>query len=155
MKECRWDKNGWPLPIHDPTIETCQHFTPYTARNSWEWDDAKSSLTKRERGISFGEATEALEKDHHAVRVPVGDPSKWENLEGLDFEKEGIEHTGPNTDPVRDMYIFKHNGKTWVLISTLRGDLALGRKRVISVRRARPKEEQQYDNPVLSGNAGM
>ena len=156
IKECRWDKSDWPLAIHDPTTETCQHFTPHTARHHrWVWDDNKSNRTKKERGISFGEATTALEKDTHAVRIPIGNPSKWENLKGLDYEKEGIERTGPNTDPVRDMYIFSHHGKTWVLIATLRGELALVHKRVISVRRAEAKEERQYNNQILSGNAGM
>lgn len=156
IKERRWNKDDWPLAIHDPTTESCQHFTPHTERHHrWEWDDAKSHRTKRERGISFDEATAALETDRHAVRIPVGNPSKWENLEGLDYEKEGIERTVPNTDPVRDMYIFKHHGKTWVLIATLRGELALVHKRVISVRRAKSKEERLYDNQALSGNAGM
>lgn len=156
MKESRWDKNGWPRAIHDPTTETCHHFTPHTARHHHsEWDEDKSNRTERERGISFGEATAALEKDHHSVRIPIGNPSKWEKLEGLDYEKEGIERTGPNTDPLRDMYIFKHRGKTWVLIATLRGELALMQKRVISLRRAKPKEQRQYDNQALSGNAGM
>jgi|GEM_PF-5171689 len=142
--------------LHDPTTESCQHFTPHTERHHrWEWDDAKSHRTKRERGISFDEATAALETDRYAVRIPVGNPSKWENLEGLDYKKEGIERTAPNTDPVRDMYIFKHHGKTWILIATLRGELALVHKRVISVRRAKSKEERLYDNQALSGNAGM
>jgi len=53
------------------------------------------------------------------------------------------------------MYIFKHHEKAWVLIATLRGELVLVYKRVISVRREKAKEERYNVSQALSGNAGM
>lgn len=135
--------DGWPPPVLDPLNEYCDkffEFDPHRAR--WEWDENKNNQNIEKHGISFQDAVSALDSDEKSIRTLS---RNWESLDSLDYEKAGIQRTAANTDPVRDQYIFSHEGKIWVLISTLRGELGLVKERVISVRRARSTEQALYE----------
>ncbi|MFT6693982.1 MAG: uncharacterized DUF497 family protein [Neolewinella sp.] len=141
MKEGR-EVGGWPRPVKDADNDTCDEFTAIDSnRSRWEWDENKSKKNLEKHGISFQDAVLALDADAKAVRVQS---NSWESLDNLDFEGAGIARTSANTDPVRDLYIFENEENIWVLVSTLRGELALITERVISVRRARPSEMALY-----------
>lgn len=134
---------GWPPPVRNPLSESCEKFVvfdPHRAR--WEWDDNKNRQNIEKHGISFQDAVSALDLDKNAVRFVS---KSWESLDSIDFEEAGIPRTVANTDPVRDIYVFKHDGGVWALVSTLRGEFGLGTERVISVRRARDNEKRFYD----------
>lgn len=140
-KEERFSE-GWPLPVKDPSTETCEKFTAFNPVSSrWEWDPKKSELNYKKHGISFQDATSSLDADPNALRYVS---KSWESLEGLDYEEKGIARTMANTDPVRDIYVFEHDEKHWTLVSTLRGDIGHLSQRVISVRRARNDEIALY-----------
>jgi uncharacterized DUF497 family protein len=141
-KEARFFE-GWPLPVRNPEAESCEDFIAHSPqRSKWEWDENKSRINTFKHGISFEEATSALDLDRNALRIQS---KSWESLESLDYENAGIPRTSANTDPVRDQYLFKRDGKVWALISTLRGELGLMTQRVISVRRAREGEQNLYE----------
>ncbi len=154
IKELRWDKSGWPPAIVQPEIDSCEHHEqcPSTGRQ-WEWDEQKSASNQEKHGISFEDASRALDADSKAVRVPVWNPGKWDKLDGFDFEANGVERTDLNTNPIRDIYVFERRGKLWTMIATLRGELGLARIRIISVRRAKSRETELYRDSHLSGNA--
>lgn len=134
---------GWPSPVRDPAIENCDKFVAYDPqRFRWEWDENKNQINIKKHGISFEKATSALDSDEKSVRVVA---KSWESLESLDYEKAGIQQTFANTDPIRDLYLFKCDGKIWALVSTLRRELGLITQRVISVRRARDDEQGLYE----------
>jgi uncharacterized DUF497 family protein len=141
-KEARF-VGGWPLPVNDPEIDSCESFIAFNPqRPQWEWDDNKNQVNTRKHGISFEEATSALDSDRNSVRLQS---KNWESLDSLDYEHAEILRTSANTDPVRDQYLFKCDEKVWVLVSTLRGELGLTTKRVISARRARDDEQGLYE----------
>ena len=83
----------------------------------FEWDDEKSRINKSKHGIDFDVATE-LWNDIHRVEIQASYP-----LED------------------RSIIIGKIEEKVWTGIFTRRGDAI----RIISVRRARKKETQLYD----------
>lgn len=134
---------GWPLPVRNPARESCEKFiSSNPQRSRWEWDDNKNQRNIKKHGISFEEATSALDSDKKSVRFVS---KSWESLDSLDYEQAGIPRTFANTDPVRDQYLFKLDGKIWALVSTLRRELGLTTERVISVRRARNDEQSLYE----------
>jgi|SRR5690554_3538948 len=134
---------GWPPPVRDPASENCEKFIGLDLQRSrWEWDDNKNQKNVEKHGISFHDAVSALDSDENSVRFVS---KSWESLDSLDFEQAGIPRTAANTDPVRDTYLFEHDGKVWVLVSTLRGEFGLITQRVISVRRARSEEQGLYE----------
>jgi uncharacterized DUF497 family protein len=135
--------DGWPPPVRDPARESCEKFIGFNPQRSrWEWDNNKNQTNIQKHGISFEEATSALDSDNKSVRFVA---KSWESLDSLDYEQAGIPRTFANTDPVRDLYLFKHNGKVWALVSTLRRELGLTTERVISARRARDDEQSLYE----------
>ncbi|HBP6144012.1 hypothetical protein AO893_29810 [Pseudomonas aeruginosa] len=141
MKEEKF-VGGWPPPVRNPSNESCEKFVEFSPqRPRWEWDDNKNRKNIEKHGISFQDAVSALDLDENSVRYVS---KSWESLDSLDYEKKGIQRTFANTDPVRDLYIFKYNEKVWVLASTLRGEFGLITQRVISVRRARADEQDFY-----------
>ena len=83
----------------------------------FEWDDQKRLINKEKHGIDF-EAVKSL----------------W-----LDDERVEIEMAFP--DEKRWALIAKIEEKTWTAIYTVRGETM----RLISVRRARPKEVRLYE----------
>lgn len=134
---------GWPPPVRSPDNESCENFIEInTQRTRWEWDDKKNYRNIEKHGISFQDAVSALEVDNRSVRLVS---KSWESLDSLDYEELGIQRTIANTDPVRDTYLFEMSGNTWVLVSTMRGELGLMTQRVISVRRARDNERSMYE----------
>lgn len=142
MKEDR-ATGGWPPPIREPLIEVCHNFVLNSPmRSRWEWDENKNTKNMEKHGISFADAVLALDSDENSFRYVA---KSWESLDSLDYEAKGIDRTFANTDPVRDQYLFKFDGKIWLLVSTLRGEFGLMMQRVISVRRARPDEVKLYD----------
>ncbi|WP_456021699.1 BrnT family toxin [Pseudomonas protegens] len=142
MKEDKAN-GGWPPPIREPLTENCEKFTESSPmRSRWEWDDNKNITNMNKHGISFADAVSALDSDENSLRYVA---KSWESLDSLDFEAKGIQRTLANTDPVRDQHLFKFDGKVWLLVSTLRGEVGLMTQRVISVRRARPDELKLYE----------
>lgn len=140
---------GWPPPVRNPLTESCDKFAEDPPQRShWEWDDNKNKKNIEKHGISFADATSALDSDDNSVRFIA---KSWESLDSLDYEAKGIQRTLANTDPVRDQHLFKFNGKVWVLVSTLRGEFRLMTQRVISVRRARPDEQSLYEKGFGDG----
>lgn len=134
---------GWPLPVREPERENCEKFIAFNPqRSQWEWDDNKNQKNIKKHGISFEEATSALDSDKNSLRYVS---KSREPLDSLDYEKAGIPRTFANTDPWRDQYLFKYDGKVWILVSTLRHELGLTTQRVISVRRARDDEKSLYE----------
>ncbi len=83
----------------------------------FEWYDQKSLINREKHGIDFETAT-----------------SLW-----LDHERVEVELTFP--DERRWALIAKVRDKTWTAIYTVRGETI----RLISVRRARPKEVRLYE----------
>jgi uncharacterized DUF497 family protein len=83
----------------------------------FEWDEQKSLGNKEKHGIDF-EAVKSL----------------W-----LDDRRDEIEMVFP--DEKRWALLAKVEGKTWTAIYTVRGEMT----RLISVRRARPKEVRLYE----------
>ena len=145
MKEERKEPGGWPPKIVDPENESCDHYIVFDPlRSRWEWDDTKDAKNIEKHGFSFKEAVEAFESDPYRVRSPVGDPEKWEKLESLDYEAKGIPKTDANTDPLRDHYLFRKDGKLYSMITTLRGEGGMIRQRVISFRRTSHKKDLEY-----------
>ena len=133
---------GFPRAVNDPLSESCESFVKYDPqRSSWEWDENKNSKNIEKHGISFQDAVVALDSDANSFRSVAKD---WEDLDDLDYETKGILRSFANTDPVRDVHLFERDGKIWVLVSTLRGELGLMTQRVISVRRARAEEQVSY-----------
>lgn len=142
MKEER-AVGGWPPPIRNPLIENCEKFVVKSPMGSrWEWDDNKNIKNMEKHGISFADAISALDSDKNSLRYVA---KSWESLDSLDYEAKGIQRTFANTDPVRDQHLFELDGKVWLLVSTLRGEIGLMTQRVISVRRARPDELKLYE----------
>ena len=140
-KEDRYVK-GFPPAITDPSSETCEKFIQHDPlRSRWEWDEDKNNKNVEKHGISFQDAVAALDSDANSFRYVA---KSWESLDNLDYEEKGIQRTFSNTDPVRDIYLFKHEENVWVLVSTLRGEFGLITQRVISVRRARSEEQLPY-----------
>lgn len=134
---------GWPPPIHNPLTESCEKFIESSPiRSRWEWDEKKNITNMEKHGISFSDAVLALDSDENSLRYVA---KNWESLDSLDYEAKGIPRTLANTDPVRDQHVFKFDGKIWLLVSTLRGEVGLMSQRVISVRRARPSELKLYE----------
>jgi uncharacterized protein len=83
----------------------------------FEWDDQKSPDNKEKHGIDF-EAAKSLWLDDRRVEIEMAFP-----------------------DEKRWALIAKIEGKTWTAIYTVRGETI----RLISVRRARPKEVRLYE----------
>ncbi len=85
----------------------------------FEFDPAKSALTKADpnRGIDFEEA-QALWLDHNRIEIPL-----------------------PFLSEPRTAVIGKIGPAIWTAIVTQRGE----NTRIISVRRAHPKEEKIYE----------
>ena len=84
---------------------------------SFEWDDRKSLINKEKHGIDF-EAAKSLWLDDERVELEMAflDEKRW-------------------------ALIAKIDEKTWTAIYTARGETI----RLISVRRARPKEVRLYE----------
>ncbi|MBI5207563.1 MAG: BrnT family toxin [Candidatus Firestonebacteria bacterium] len=83
----------------------------------FEWDKNKSTANKEKHGIDF-ETAIGIWKDENNVEIHASHP---------------IES--------RRIIIGKLQNKLWTAIYTMRGDVI----RIISVRRAREKEEKLYD----------
>ena len=83
----------------------------------FEWDEQKSLINKEKHGIDF-EVGKSLWLDERRVEIEMSFP-----------------------DETRWALIAKIEGKTWTAIYTLRGETI----RLISVRRARPKEVRLYE----------
>ena len=142
MKESRKGPDGYPPPVKEPFAEYCeQYLVRDPLRDQWEWDENKNQTNIAKHNFSFAQAIEAMKNDPYCFRQPVGDPAKWEDLEGLDFDRLGIPRTKANQDPVRDMYLFMMDGKLFKMITTLRGERGQLKHRVISVHRASSKTE--------------
>lgn len=134
--------DGFPRAVRSPATESCERFLEFDPRRSrWEWDDEKNKKNIEKHGISFQCATSALDLDKNSVRHVA---KTWEDLSNLNYEEKGIQRSFANSDPVRDVYLFEHDQKIWVLVSTLRGEFGLISQRVISVRRARSEEQAAY-----------
>ncbi len=86
---------------------------------TFEYDENKSKINKQKHGIDFEEAKK-LFKDEKAIIIPA---------KIVDNEK-------------RFALISKNLDKCYVMIFTLRKENV----RIISVRRCRKKEEQNYEN---------
>jgi uncharacterized DUF497 family protein len=84
---------------------------------SFEWDDRKSLTNREKHGINF-EAAKSLWLDDRRVEIEIAFP-----------------------DEKRWALIARVEGKTWTAIYTARD----GTIRLISVRRARPKEVRLYE----------
>lgn len=84
----------------------------------FEWDDQKSASNKAKHGIDF-ETAQALWLDEKRVEIEVAclEEKRWAIIAGL-------------------------NEKIWTAIYTMRSNTI----RLISVRRARPKEIGLYEN---------
>jgi hypothetical protein len=83
----------------------------------FEWDGRKNLTNKQKHGIDF-ETAKALWSDERRVEIDVAFP-----------------------DEKRCVLIARAEGKTWTAIYTMRGETI----RLISVRRARPKEVRLYE----------
>lgn len=144
LKEARKQEDGWPPPVQDPISEHCEYYHPREPlREKWIWDENKNQINIKEHKISFQEAIKAKDADPYCFRQAVGNPQKWEKLDGLDFEKLNIPKTEANQDPVRDKYLFMMNGVLYKMITTLRGERGLVQERIISVHRAKSKEDKE------------
>jgi uncharacterized DUF497 family protein len=84
----------------------------------FEYDPVKSQHNKKKHGIDFREA-QSLWNDEDRLVIPARSETE-----------------------VRYALLAKSNNKIWVAFYTLRGHAI----RIFSVRRARDKEEQQYDS---------
>ncbi len=85
MKEERFG-GGWPLPIRNPEIDSCDEFIGFDAqRPRWEWDDAKNQRNVQKHGISFKDAVAALEADIRSIRLVSN--KKWQPLDFLGYEE--------------------------------------------------------------------
>ncbi|MCJ7746848.1 MAG: BrnT family toxin [Desulfobacterales bacterium] len=83
----------------------------------FEWDSSKSQLNRRKHGIDF-ETAKILWSDENRVEIHA-----------------------PHPVEDREILIAKHFDKIWAAIYTMRGDTI----RIISVRRARKKEVDLYE----------
>lgn len=141
-KESRKMAGGWPPPIHQPKIESCFLFRPYdSTRTKWEYDEKKNKINSEKHGIDFNEALKACNADPKALRIQS---TKWEKLEGLNFDELGIDKNTANLDPVRDLHLFTAKNEVWKMVTTLRGEIGLTVQRVISVHRANQNEIELY-----------
>jgi uncharacterized DUF497 family protein len=95
-----------------------------TAKFDFEWDDAKAESNLRKHGISFQAATLAFE-DSHVAEVDASRASDGE---------------------IRTKAIALIDGYFVCVVFTLRGRAV----RLISARRANPKEEKLYGDRTLS-----
>ena len=84
----------------------------------FEYDPAKSILNHQKHGIDFEQA-QLLWNDENRVQIPATS----------------------DTEP-RFGLMARHENKIWIAFFTMRQQAT----RLISVRRARPKEEQAYDS---------
>ena len=91
----------------------------------FEWDDQKSLISREKHGIGF-EAATPLWLDDRRVEIELAFP-----------------------DEKRWALIAKIEEKTWTAIHTVRGETI----RLISVRRARPKEVRLYEE-TKAGKVG-
>ncbi len=90
----------------------------YNINMKFEWDDDKNSSNKTKHGIDFETAKELwLDKNRLEIRVPYPIEDRW-------------------------IVIGKLQRKIWTAIYTIRSESV----RIISVRRARKKEEELYEN---------
>ncbi len=90
----------------------------YNINMKFEWDDDKNSSNKTKHGIDFETAKELwLDENRLEIRVPYPIEDRW-------------------------IVIGKLQRKIWTAIYTIRSESV----RIISVRRARKKEEELYEN---------
>jgi len=90
----------------------------YNINMKFEWDDDKNSSNKTKHGIDFETAKELwLDENRLEIRVPYPIEDRW-------------------------IVIGKLQRKIWTAICTIRSESV----RIISVRRARKKEEELYEN---------
>lgn len=90
----------------------------YNINMKFEWDDDKNSSNKTKHGIDFETAKELwLDENRLEIRVPCPIEDRW-------------------------IVIGKLQRKIWTAIYTIRSESV----RIISVRRARKKEEELYEN---------
>jgi len=83
----------------------------------FEWDSKKSLTNRKKHGIDFDTAKSLwLDEDRVEIEVAFPDEKRWALLAGFE-------------------------GKTWTAIYAVRKETI----RIISVRRARPKEEKLYE----------
>lgn len=87
----------------------------------YEWDELKARLNKREHGVDFADAVSALE-DLRALTI----------VDDRDHDEERFVTVG--TDLL---------GRVLVVVCTWRGE----RLRLISARRATPREQRAYGAP--------
>lgn len=90
----------------------------YNINMTFEWDDDKNSSNKTKHGIDFETGKELwLDENRLEIRVPYPIEDRW-------------------------IVIGKLQKKIWTAIYTIRSESV----RIISVRRARKKEEELYEN---------
>ena len=90
----------------------------YNINMKFEWDDDKNSSNKTKHGIDFETAKELwLDENRLEIRVPYPIEDRW-------------------------IVIGKLQRKIWTAIYTIRSESV----RIISVRRARKKEVELYEN---------
>jgi uncharacterized protein len=88
----------------------------------FEWDANKSDANKRKHGIDFKTAKNIwLDEDRIEIQAPYPVEERW-------------------------IVIGKYKNKIWTSIYTIRSDVI----RIISVRRARPKEVKLYEKDKIS-----
>ena len=83
----------------------------------FEWDENKSISNEGKHGIDFKSATEL-----------------WNDIDRVEIQTSF-------TDEIRHILIGKIKSKVWVVVFTTRNDAI----RIISVRRARKKEQTLYE----------
>ena len=93
----------------------------YNINTKFEWDPVKSQSDQRKHGIDF------------------------ETAKTLWLDETRVEIYAPHPVEDRMVLIAKHLGKIWTAIYTPRQDAI----RIISVRRARQKEVDLYEEKVL------
>jgi uncharacterized DUF497 family protein len=93
----------------------------------FEFDPAKSAANKKKHGIDFVAAQEL-----------------WEDEDRLQVTITGL------SEP-RWLLIGRFEGRTWTAVFTVRGD----NLRLISVRRARDQEKEQYDQDQEDDGGGI
>jgi uncharacterized DUF497 family protein len=123
---------------------SCSHYKKSSIEDQFEWDTKKNEINKQKHQIEF-ERVYDLFQDPNMHRLGVL-PDKWEKLDDLDFEAEGIERNIGNENPVRSIMIGMIDGKLYTAAYTLRNGFENMKMRIISLRPSQAKEITKYEN---------
>jgi uncharacterized DUF497 family protein len=120
---------------------SCDHYSPYTLDNMFEWDENKNLKNQKKHHISF-ERIKDLINDKNLFQM-VEKTNKWEDVSNL---PDDVERNEGNTDPIRGKYIGLIDNNIYTAIYTFRGAVGEMRARVISLRRADKNEIKTYEH---------